>query len=352
MRIALLAPVQPPCGVADYTRYLAAELDRLVDVVWLEHPDRFRPEMNSADVIHLQHQYSLFGGVAPWRNSFPRLVRSVAAPFVVTAHEIVDAAGSPVHRALISLTNRRTFHHPSINHIIVHTENDARRLKQWIRPGTSVTVLRHPVPPAPNLPCRPEARRALQLEGRFVVTIFGFLARNKGHRDALRALASTPQHVFLLLAGGRHPDDRSSYARNLERLIEDLDLRGRVHITGYLPPEGVAEVMAATDLVLAPFISGSGSGSVAMALACGRPVLASDIPANVEIAREMGEGMALFRAGDALDLAAHITELVHTPQRLQEMAFASQEYAARHTWAAAAKDIVAVYRSVLGGEVQ
>lgn len=352
MRIALLAPVEPPCGVADYTRYLAAELERLVEIAWLEHPQRFRPAMNSADIIHLQHQYFLFGGVAPWKSSFQRFARSVTAPLVVTVHEIAEAAGSPIRRFLISLTNRRTFGQPAIRHLFVHTQNDVRRLRSWVHPSVPITVLRHPVPDAPVLPSKTEARRALEIGGSFVVTIFGFLARNKGHADAIRAMASAPPEVFLLIAGGRHPDDRSSYSRDLERLIQDLGLGDRVRITGYLSPDGVAQAMAATDLALAPFTSGSGSGSLAMALACGRPILASDAPGNLEIAQEMEGGMALFRAGDTADLAARLAELVHAPQRLHEMALASREYARSHTWAEAARNTVAIYRSVLGGDVQ
>jgi len=350
MRIALVAPIQPTCGVADYTRYLAAELGRLVQIAWLVPPAQFQSEMNSADVIHVQHQYFVFGGVAPWKNTFPRFARAVRAPLVMTAHEIVDADGSPLRRLLINVTNRSTFGHPAVRHVVVHTQHDRHRLRPWVRSSTPVTVLRHPVPPAPRLPERVEARRDLGLEGRFVVTIFGFLARNKGHADAIRALAATPPNVFLLIAGGRHPDDRSSYAKDLEGLIQSVGMHARVRVTGYLSPEDVAQVMAATDLALAPFRSGSGSGSLAMALACGRPVLASDAPANAEIAQEMDGGMALFRAGDVAHLAACITDLAQDPERLQQMARASLQYAARYTWAQAAKDTVAVYRSLFGGE--
>src|SRR5260221_491006 len=66
-----------------------------------------------------------------------------------------------------------------------------------------------PVPPvrAP-LPDAAEAKRRLGLEGRTVLTIFGFLARRKGYEVALAALRSLPPETLLLAAGGAHAADR------------------------------------------------------------------------------------------------------------------------------------------------
>jgi glycosyltransferase involved in cell wall biosynthesis len=210
-----------------------------------------------------------------------------------------------------------------------------------------VTV-RHGVPPAPALPLREEARRALAVENRFVLTLFGFLSRRKGHFLAIQALKSLPENAILLLAGGRHPDDFTSYVADLEALIAREGLSERVRVTGYLSPEQVAQVMSATDLVAAPFVESSGSGSLAMAFACGKPILASNIPPHREMAEETPGALSLFDGGDSAAFAAAVLEAQSDPDALAAMAAGAQRYARTHSYARMAVETVEVYRAVLG----
>src|SRR5207302_454220 len=128
--------------------------------------------------------------------------------------------------------------------------------------------------------------------------------QRKGHRLALEALSMLPDNATLLIAGGRHPDDKSDFVERIQADINIAGLSERVKVTGYLPPDSVAQVMSATDLVLAPFTETSGSGSLAMAFACGKPILASDIGPHKECLAETPGCLSLFRSGDASALAA------------------------------------------------
>src|SRR5512135_3004264 len=124
MKLTVIAPDRAVCGVADYARHLTPELARLVDVTHVVTPERFHLDMNDVDVAHLQHQYFLFGGVAPWKSysRFRRFARQVRVPLVVTAHEFVSPTGSPAVRAAVALTNRIHFQSRAVKQIIVHTE--------------------------------------------------------------------------------------------------------------------------------------------------------------------------------------------------------------------------------------
>ncbi|MBM3494020.1 MAG: glycosyltransferase, partial [Armatimonadetes bacterium] len=274
LRVAMVSSLAERCGVADYTRYLVAELDQRLEIAWLTDPDGFAPAMNEADIVHVQHQYFLFGGVAPWKSTFRRFADRVTAPLVMTVHEFVAPQGSPPRRLAVAASNRLHFLHPAIRAYIVHTNVDRQKLIEAGVPAQRVHVVRHGVPPAPMLPNRVSARAALGFSQHFVMTIFGFLSQRKGHSLAVDALAHLPGNVRLVLAGGKHPDDRTRYVEELREHIVQAGAEDRVIITGYLSPEDAAATMSATDLVLAPFIEGSGSGSLAYAFACGRPVLA------------------------------------------------------------------------------
>src|SRR5689334_16925414 len=111
--------------------------------------------------------------------------------------------------------------------------------------------------------------------------MFGFISQRKGYGMATETLKRLPDDVVLLIAGGRHPDDNSSFVDNLERLPASLG--DRIRFTGYISESQIAEVMSATDVVLAPFIESSGSGSLAMSLACGKPIVASPIEPHLEM---------------------------------------------------------------------
>jgi glycosyltransferase involved in cell wall biosynthesis len=347
LSIAMIAPEPGRCGVADYTAYLLTELERLVEVRYRCSAEQFHPQMNRVDLAHIQHQYFLFGGVAPWKNRFRALADRLRVPAVMTVHEFVSPSGDPLRRFAIALTNRRQFRHPAVRRLIVHTEEDRRRMIASGLDARRMVTVRHGVPPAPRLPPREEARRALAVENRFVLTLFGFLSRRKGHLLVIQALKSLPENAILLLAGGRHPDDSTSYVPDLEALIEREGLAERVRITGYLPPEQVAQVMSATDLVVAPFIESSGSGSLAMALACGKPILASDIAPHREMVQETPGAVSLCAGRDGEAFAAAIRKLQSEPDALAEMAAGAQRYARQHSYARMAAETMEVYRAAL-----
>src|SRR5882757_8387997 len=90
-----------------------------------------------------------------------------------------------------------------------------------------ISVVRHGVPPTPALPEREMARRSLQLEDRFVLTILGYISQRKGHLLAIDALKNLPQEVVLMIAGGRHFDDQSGYVAGVEEAIAKAGLSGR-----------------------------------------------------------------------------------------------------------------------------
>lgn len=350
--VCMVAPSRQQCGVADYTAYLLAELGELADVRFVTNADGFADAMNDADIAHVQHQYFLFGGVAPWKNRFREFADRLRIPAVMTVHEFVDPSGNPAARAAIRVTNRRNFLHKAVKRLIVHTNADRIRMEfNGIQAGR-IAVVRHGVPPTPGLPPRDHARRSLGLESPFVVTIFGFLSRRKGHALAIEAMRLLPPNVFLLIAGGRHSDDQTGYVAGLERLIQEGGLDSRVRITGYLAPEQVADVMSATDLILAPFTESSGSGSLALAFACGKPILASRIEPHLEIVHEVGEdsGNALktFRTLHPGSIAMEVSSLMKDADSLTALAAGAREYAASHSYRRMAEETVSIYRGVLG----
>src|SRR4051812_30106980 len=102
MKLAMWTSWQTRCGIASYTASLVEELRALgveVDVVPVPYTDRSpqRVEetlarLNAADLVHVQHEYTFYGGVAPRSISLPLYYPRLKVPRVVTAHTVFTAA--------------------------------------------------------------------------------------------------------------------------------------------------------------------------------------------------------------------------------------------------------------------
>jgi glycosyltransferase involved in cell wall biosynthesis len=89
-------------------------------------------------------------------------------------------------------------------------------------------------------------------------------------------------------------------------------VREKVRFPGILEREALPGVYCAADLVVSPSHSDGSSISLLEALACGRPVLVSDIPGNREWVTP-GEVGELFRDGEVASLQAMLIQMSNDP---------------------------------------
>lgn len=364
------------CGVSDYSRYLHAELERFpeiesirivdapTDVVRagafsaLEHyhadKQRFRElgaKMNAlgANLAHVQFQYFFFGGVAPHKNHTAAFLSAIRLPTVMTVHEIaLPKPQTPLsHRLLLQSVNRSIFLNPALHHLIVHTEQDRQRLERIGVPHNKISVLLHGIPTPQPLPNPDAVRKEMGLEGRKVLTLFGFLSNKKGHAFAINALEGLPEDVVLLFAGGQHPDDHTDYVPNLRRLVSQLHLERRVRFMDYLPEAQIPSIMSLTDIALAPYTETSGSGSLALLMAYGLPIVASPIPPHQQIEHEAKGCLSLLPKLSSDCLRDHISSLLNSPTRLSSLHDSALAYAETHSYQHMAEETLALYQQLL-----
>ena len=129
---------------------------------------------------------------------------------------------------------------------------------------------------------------------------------------------------------------------------EALDTAGlppeAVRTPGYLPEPDLARVVAgAAALVLPSWYEGFGLPALE-ALACGTPVVASDLPAHREV---LGDQARLFPPGDPDALAAALAGVLDDPGGEPEKA-ARRTRAAGFTWENCATATLAAYHQALG----
>lgn len=122
------------------------------------------------------------------------------------------------------------------------------------------------------------ARRRLGLpeQGRLLLTV-GHLGVRKGHRETIQSLAQLPPDVQLVLVGAELASGRDALL--LQKLAASLHVQDRVLLVGPQSYERIPDYFAAADAsVLASYREGC-PNVVLESLACGRPVVATDVGA-------------------------------------------------------------------------
>jgi len=120
--------------------------------------------------------------------------------------------------------------------------------------------------------------------GRPLVFSAGALVERKGHHRIVRALASLrdkgarPQ---LAIAGARGPE--GAFEEKLRLLVAELGMEADVRFLGQTPPEGLAELMSASDVFCLASTNEGWPNVVHEALACGAPVVATNVGAVPEM---------------------------------------------------------------------
>ena len=311
MRWALLGPVHPyRGGIAHYGALLARELAREDEVAAFNYrrlypgllfPGRtqFDASANPLDVPAPR----LLDSVAPlsWRRTAAAI--AATGPDAIVCHWwqpfFGPALGAVLGRlaALAPACSRLLLCHNVLPHerrrldrwfaqpalagaqgFLVHSESDAAVLRGLL-PAARVRVHPHPSYEALLMEggalTREEARAALGIAPQArVLLFFGYVRAYKGLDLALRALAQLTDPRLQLWVVGEFYEPRAQ----TEALIAELKLNDRVRIVDrYVPNEEVGRYFQAADLVLQPYRSATQSGIAQIALAAGRPVLATRV---------------------------------------------------------------------------
>lgn len=203
-------------------------------------------------------------------------------------------------------------------------------------PEHKVTVLRNGVdthlfrPPTD----RPALRTRLGL-GRPTLLSVGHLIERKGHHLVIEAMAAL--HGCELLVVGEGPEHP-----RLAALIARLGLGDRVRLLGARPHAEMAELYGAADvLVLAS--SREGWANVLLeSMACGTPVVATNIWGNPEVVRGRAAGVITERDGGAIGAA--VRALLANPADRA----ATRTYAEGFGWDETTIGQLALFRRVIG----
>jgi glycosyltransferase involved in cell wall biosynthesis len=200
-----------------------------------------------------------------------------------------------------------------------------------------------------NLPSLAEARQSLNSAFRipnspFIAGYTGHFYPGRGSELILQMASQLPDVGFLLVGGD--PAD-------VERLRGEVEFRrlDNITLTGFVSNAELPLYQAACNLLLMPYqrnVSASSGGDIARYLspmklfeylACGRPILSSDLPVLREV---LNPKNAVLLPPDEIEAwVAAIREVRHNPAQCAAMAAQAQQDVQQYSWEARAARILA-----------
>ena len=167
---------------------------------------------------------------------------------------------------------------------------------------------------------RAAAKATLGFDGPVVLCV-GALIPRKGQDLLVRALPLLPD-VTLLLAG------QGQYRRNIESLAQELGVDRRIGFLGSVPHHKLPRIFAAADVMALPSASEGLANAWVESLACGTPIVISDVGGARELLDRPEAGQIVAREPEAI--AAAIRAILDHPPEQEKV----REAALRFTWAA------------------
>jgi sugar transferase (PEP-CTERM/EpsH1 system associated) len=294
-------------------------------------------KMFVAGVADLNLQFPLFRLAGIMRQYRPHIVhtrnwgaieavaaaRVAGVPVVIHSehgYEIDMFAGLPMRRRLF---RRAAYAMADAVFALTGELRDYHARQAWITPER-IGVIYNGVDTerfAPNSETRAAMRRELGLpEGSFVIGSVGRLVQIKDHQTLLKAaalLSANGIDVRVLLVGSGPERERLQ-----NQAIGPLE--SRLCFAG--DSSRIPEMLNAMDVFVLPSLGEGMSNTLLEAMACGLPVLATNVGGNPEIVENNVNGR-LFTPGDADWLAAQLKCLARDPALIHQLGTAARNRA-------------------------
>ncbi len=194
---------------------------------------------------------------------------------------------------------------------------------------------------------RAEARRQLQLpaDAKVLVTVGALVERKGFHRviELLPALRAAHPGLTYLVVGGASPE--GDISAQLRQQVQTLGLTEAVRFLGPLAPEALRVPLSAADLFVLPTRNEGWANVLLEAMACGLPVVASDVGGNAEVVSLPALGIVV-PFGDPAALLAAVEAALHKvwdPEALVA-------HARANTWEQRVQILVGEFRALRTGK--
>ena len=374
MRIGIIAPiVEPyPTGVGVYSINLVNELAKLCDdlLVYTSYPSAFkidqsqvrkvttltRPERGSAGFFN---RMIWLHSSLPARTLLDRtsVVLSTGSegtllplvPQVVTVHDIIPLLFPSLHPHSSELIFFRHFLPRILRHsraIITVSQYTKRSIINFYNlPDEKIHVIYEGYDRELFHPCQDTLAVTKTYGLEHYIQYAGSILPHKNVAklvQAFRLIASKIPHQ-LVLQGRRD----SEYATQLETLINELDLEGRVAFLGYVPRSHLPYLYSGASVFVTVSLSEGFGLPPLEAMACGTPVVASNTSSLPEV---VGDAGILVDPNNTEQIAQALLKIIEHPELRCDFSQKALERSALFSWGKTAKQTLELLKAVAKGK--
>ena len=177
------------------------------------------------------------------------------------------------------------------------------------------------------------------------IPVVAYFGRHKGIDTLIRAVAKLGRDdIEINLVGSGSEQD------NYKSLAAECGVLHSLRFWGRVANHDIGKAYAETDIYCLPSRWPENQPvSITEAMACGLPVVASDLGGSKELVRD-GETGYVFRADDVDDLAAKLKTLVDDESLRLRFGDAGREAMLRNSFDAQVRKLVGIYDGIVGGK--
>jgi glycosyltransferase involved in cell wall biosynthesis len=302
---------------------------------------------NNIDMVCLQHEYGIFGGVAG--SHILHLLRALKMPVVTTLHTVLREPNPDqlqVMEQIAELSDR----------LIVMSVLSSQFLQEIFKvPGSKIDMVPHGVPDLPFLDPNFYKDR-FGVEGKAVLLTFGLLSPNKGIENVIRALPqilSKHSNAAYIVAGATHPHvlrrEGELYRESLQALAKEVGVESQVIFHNrFVSPEEMVEFIGAADIYITPYRHETQvvSGTLAYALGAGKAIISTPYWHAIELLDDRRGALVPFQDPNAI--AQKAIELLDTPATRHAMRKRAYLFARDMVWKRVAQGYMESFARVRG----
>ena len=233
-----------------------------------------------------------------------------------------------------------------VSAIIVHEQHDVDRLTQF-----GITDNVHLIPHAAMPFVGKRSERLYSPGGELRIGTFGFLLPHKGLETSISAVHLLNQQGIsakLKALCAVHPDPSSAATHNqIMTLIDQMNISSLVDLdTTYKTVEEIHTELSDVDILVLPYsqTEESASGVLAMLLAVGKPIIATDLDIFTGARNSI---ISIEAPAQATELASSLAELAKQPDRMLKMGARARQRALEISWGAIGQQTAELYQSLL-----
>jgi glycosyltransferase involved in cell wall biosynthesis len=287
--------------------------------------------INSVDLVCLQHEYGIFGG--PAGSHILALLRELRMPIVTTLHTVLQKPNPDQRRVLqevAALSDR----------VVVMSERGLEFLQEVYRVlPEKIDLIPHGIPDVSFVD--PSFHKDLfGVEGKMVLLSFGLLSANKGIETviaALPAIVARYPNVVYIVVGATHPhvlrQDGETYRLSLQRLAQEQGVaRNVIFYNRFVSLEELIEFISVADIYITPYLNPAQitSGTLAYTLGAGKAVISTPYWYAEEMLADERGVLVPFR--DPTALAEQVIDLLDHESKRHSMRKRAYLYGRAMIW--------------------